>query len=208
MKLSRFRRKNFTPLKKRKSSKRRRQIKRRPTKKFNIRKTHNMKGGGGEAEPEAEPEARKMAILNKEDIARIKAMKGWRDSIQDKIDAIKPVADSSWFRRTIANDVGIELRKNPNEDSNEYVIHTTPGASIYITKRLYPNIDSNIYEQVSEIYENAEKSGLKPVPSHTIPNVPNSGILHDRERDKYVGYSSDERPTKSLQSRLRSAFTF
>lgn len=46
MKLSRFRRKSFTSMKKRKSTKRRRQTKRRPTKKFNIRKTHHMRGWG------------------------------------------------------------------------------------------------------------------------------------------------------------------
>ena len=62
MKLSRFRRKSFTSLKKRKSTKKRRQTKRRPMKKFNIRKTHHMRGGGeGER-----------AILTETDITAIK----------------------------------------------------------------------------------------------------------------------------------------
>lgn len=75
MKLSRFRRKNFTSLKKRKSTKKRRQTKRRPMKKFNIRKTHHMRGGG-------------MAIiLTEQDITDLKNCKDLFDYTKTKIKA-------------------------------------------------------------------------------------------------------------------------
>ena len=112
MKLSRFRRKNFTPLKKRKSSKRRRQIKRRPTKKFNIGKTHNMRGGT------------LMAILNTENTAAIKDLADWPPNMKSEINEIQ------------AGISGIEYES----DSKKYVIHTTPYTRINITKKIFPNI--------------------------------------------------------------------
>jgi hypothetical protein len=76
MKLSRFRRKSFTSLKKRKSTKKRRQTKRRPMKKFNIRKTHHMRGGGdGE-----------MAILTEENITTIKNCSDIHGYVKSNID--------------------------------------------------------------------------------------------------------------------------
>ena len=76
MKLSRFRRKNFTSLKKRKSAKRRRQTKRRPTKKFNIRKRYYMRGGTGY-----------MLTLNQKDINDLKGCKDLFDYTKTQIKA-------------------------------------------------------------------------------------------------------------------------
>ncbi len=76
MKLSRFRRKNFTSLKKRKSAKRRRQTKRTPTKKFNIRKRYYMRGGAGY-----------MLTLNQKDINELKGCKDLFDYTKTQIKA-------------------------------------------------------------------------------------------------------------------------
>jgi hypothetical protein len=76
MKLSRFRRKNFTSLKKRKSAKRRRQTKTRPTKKFNIRKRYYIRGGAGY-----------MLTLNQKDINDLKGCKDLFDYTKTQIKA-------------------------------------------------------------------------------------------------------------------------
>jgi hypothetical protein len=108
MKLSRFRRKSFTSLKKRKSTKKRRQTKRRPMKKFNIRKTHHMRGGG-----EGE-----MVILTEQDIKDIKACRDIFDYIKTNIAVemgIEHIPDTKTFKiHTQTSTMYIFQKENPD----------------------------------------------------------------------------------------------
>jgi hypothetical protein len=125
MKLSRFRRKSFTSMKKRKSTRKRRQTKRRPMKKFNIRKTHYMRGGGdGE-----------MAILTEKDKT-----------------AIKNCSDISYYvKSNIDTGMGIEYIPEPES----FKIHKKDGSMFVYKKENPLTYETllNVYKSNSANFE-------------------------------------------------------
>jgi hypothetical protein len=142
MNLSRFRRKSFISLKKRRQTKRR-QTKRRQTKKFNIRKRYHMRGGtwqwpwstpAGEGPAGEEPKGQGwMVILTEQDIITIK----------DSNDIFP------YVKTNIANGMGLEH----NPDANIFSIHKTDGT---MTMSIYRTYNPNTYGTLLNIYNSGK----------------------------------------------------